>query len=159
VVERVLLWPLELAYADGKPLAAQDDVTFVYDIAPNAPARRKAEVGETLRMLAVFSQPSQTSVLALRRERYALTRRMRQIAATERARIHLQVVQYGVTRQRLARIVEDGDGWDVLHISGHGTGGVLALEPCSPRTAPGATTAGRGSSPPSPITTASPASS
>jgi hypothetical protein len=126
--ERVLLWPLELAHADGKPLASQDDVTFVYDIAPDAPARRKAEVGDTLRMLAVFSQPSQTSVLALRRERYELTRRMRQIAARERARIHLQVVQYGVTRQRLARIVDDGDGWDVLHISGHGTGGVLALE-------------------------------
>lgn len=127
-LERVLLWPLELAHADGKPLAAQDDVTFVYDFASDAPARRKAEVGETLRMLAVFSQPSQTSVLALRRERYALTRLIRQIAGRERARIHLQVVQYGVTRERLARIVQDGDGWDVLHISGHGTGGVLALE-------------------------------
>jgi hypothetical protein len=80
-VERVLLWPLELAHADGKPLAAQDDVTFVYDIAPDAPARRKAEVGDALRMLAVFSQPSKTSVLALRRERYALTRLIREIAA------------------------------------------------------------------------------
>jgi tetratricopeptide (TPR) repeat protein len=128
VLERVLLWPLELAHAGGRPLAAQDDVAFVYDIARDVPARRKAEVGETLRMLAVFSQPSRTGVLALRRERYALTRRVRQIAARERARIHLQVVQYGVTRRRLARIVEDGDGWDVLHISGHGTGGVLALE-------------------------------
>ena len=76
-LERVLLWPLELAHVDGKPLAAQGDVTFVYDIAPDAPPRRKAEVGETLRMLAVFSQPSRTSVLALRRERYALTRLVR----------------------------------------------------------------------------------
>ena len=69
----VLLWPLELAHAGGKPLAAQGDVTLVYDIAPDVPGRRKSEIGGSLRMLAVFSQPTRTSVLALRRERYALT--------------------------------------------------------------------------------------
>ena len=31
-VDQVLLWPLELAHADGRPLAARGDVTFVYDI-------------------------------------------------------------------------------------------------------------------------------
>jgi CHAT domain len=130
---QVLLWPLELAHADGKPLAAQGDVTLVYDIAPAAPvaqtlARRKSEVTGALRMLAVFSQPTATSVLALRRERYALTRLIRTIAARERALIQLMVVQYGVTRQRLAKIVDSGDGWDMLHLSGHGTGGVFTLE-------------------------------
>jgi len=38
------------------------------------------------------------------------------------------VVQYGVTRQRLGDIADSRDGWDVLHLSGHGTGGVFALE-------------------------------
>jgi hypothetical protein len=124
----VLLWPLELAHAGGKPLAAQGDVTLVYDIAPDAPARLKSEVGDALRMLAVFSQPTRTSVLALRRERYALSRLIGRIAAHERAVVRLQVVQYGVTRGRLEQIADSSDGWDVLHLSGHGAGGVFALE-------------------------------
>ena len=104
-LDSVLLWPLELAHAGGKPLAAQGDVTLVYDIAPDAPPRRKNEVGATLRMLAVFSQPTKTSVLALRRERYALTQLIRRIVR-ERAMVELQVVQYGVTRKRLEKIAD-----------------------------------------------------
>jgi CHAT domain-containing protein len=38
------------------------------------------------------------------------------------------VVQYGVTRERLAEIAGSGDGWDVLHLSGHGAGGLFLLE-------------------------------
>src|SRR5450756_2324723 len=124
----VLLWPLELAHVAGRPLATNEDVTLVYDIAPDAPAQRKAEPGAALRMLAVFSQPTQTSPLALRRERYALTRLVRRIAARERAVVELRVVQYGVTRERLRQIAGSGDGWDVLHLSGHGTGGAFWLE-------------------------------
>jgi hypothetical protein len=67
----VLLWPLELAHAAGAPLAARGDVTLAYDIAP-AGHGAKAAVTGALRVLAVFSQPTQTSVLALRRERHAL---------------------------------------------------------------------------------------
>jgi hypothetical protein len=40
----------------------------------------------------------------------------------------LTVVQYGVTRERLARIADTGDGWDVLHLSGHGGPGAFLLE-------------------------------
>ena len=36
------------------------------------------------------------------------------------------VVQYGATRERLRAIAEAGDGWDVLHLSGHGGRGVPA---------------------------------
>ena len=124
----LLLWPLELAHVDGKPLAAQGDVTFVYDIAPGAPARRKGDVGPTLRVLAVFSQPTETTVLALRRERYALSKLIRRIAARGRAAVELRVAQYGVTRERLAEIADEGDGWDILHLSGHGLGGAFVLE-------------------------------
>ena len=74
-------------------------------------------------MLAVFSQPTRTSVLALRRERYALARLIRRIAAAGAAMVELQVVQYGVTRERLAEIADSRDGWDVLHLSGHGPAG------------------------------------
>ena len=80
-----------------------------------------------LRVLAVFSQPTRTSVLALRRERYALARLIRQLGR-QRAKVTLRVAQYGVTRQRLREIAEDGDGWDILHLSGHGAGGVFLLE-------------------------------
>jgi CHAT domain len=38
------------------------------------------------------------------------------------------VVQYGVTRDRLARVVREAPGWDVLHLSGHGTAGAFLLE-------------------------------
>jgi hypothetical protein len=34
-LDAVLLWPLELAHADGQPLAARGDVTLVYDVAPD----------------------------------------------------------------------------------------------------------------------------
>ena len=126
--ESVLLWPLELAHVDGRPLAARGDVPLVQDIAPDSPARRKDGVAGALRMLAVFSQPTETSVLALRRERYALSQLIRRIAARERAAVELRVVQYGVTRERLAEIADSGDGWDVLHLSGHGGGGLFLLE-------------------------------
>ena len=120
-------WPLELAHADGMPLAARGDVSLVY-----APAGTtgppKAEVADALRVLAVFSQPTRTSVLALRRERYELGRLIRRLGATQKRMVELTVVQYGVTRERLARIVDTGDGWDVLHLSGHGGAGAFLLE-------------------------------
>lgn len=79
-------------------------------------------------MLAVFSLPTRTSVLALRRERFELTKLVQQIAARQRRRIELSVVQYGATRDRLAAVAEAGDGWDVLHLSGHGGRGQFLLE-------------------------------
>ena len=79
-------------------------------------------------MLAVFSLPTAVSVLALRRERFELARLVRRIAARQRRRVELTVVQYGATRERLAAVAEAGDGWDVLHLSGHGGRGQFLLE-------------------------------
>jgi len=124
----VLMWPLELANASGRPLAARGDVTFVYDVGEGSHGQRKLVGDGPLRILAVFSQPTQTSVLALRRERFALSRLIRRLAAKERALIELHVVQYGVTRERLAEITNAGEGWDVLHLSGHGFGSAFLLE-------------------------------
>jgi hypothetical protein len=38
------------------------------------------------------------------------------------------VLQYGVTREALSAVVEEGDGWDMLHFSGHGLPASLVLE-------------------------------
>ncbi|HEX6519357.1 MAG TPA: CHAT domain-containing protein [Streptosporangiaceae bacterium] len=127
-LDRVLLWPLELAYVNSKPLAARGDVTFVYDFGDRAGDLRKDATHSVLRVLAVFSLPTRTTVLALRRERYALRRFIRRIAARQRAAVELRVVQYGVTRKLLGEIVDDGDGWDIVHLSGHGNRGLFYLE-------------------------------
>ncbi|MGH3929874.1 MAG: hypothetical protein ACRDTF_07840 [Pseudonocardiaceae bacterium] len=119
--------PWELAHVGEVPLAARGDVALVYDL-PGANGAMKAPVGAALRMLAVFSLPTATSVLGLRRERYELSRLVRRVAARGRRRVELQVAQYGVTREVLADLAESGDGWDVLHLSGHGGAGEFLLE-------------------------------
>ena len=130
----VVSWPLELAHAGGRPLAARGDVTFAYDLVPDSAGSgiggspSAAAEGLGVRMLAVFSLPTATSVLALRRERFELARLIRQIAARQRRRVQLTILQYGVTRERLAAVAEAGDGWDVLHLSGHGGRGQFLLE-------------------------------
>ncbi|XVV06609.1 CHAT domain-containing protein [Actinosynnema sp. CA-248983] len=77
-------------------------------------------------MLAVFSLPHRTTALGQHRERHRLTRLVRGMAEAGRA-VDLAVVQYGVTRERLAAIAGAG-GWDVVHLSGHGGAGLFALE-------------------------------
>ncbi len=122
--------PLELAVVDGRPLARRD-VALVFalpGVDPSAVPVPKQPVGDRLRILALFSMPAHSSVLALRRERYELVRTVREIASRSRKAIELRVLQYGVTRERLAETAEEYPGWDVLHVSGHGTRGTLLLE-------------------------------
>jgi len=124
--EFMVFRPLELAHVGGVPLASRGDVTLVFDF-PGTTGP-KAPVADRLRMLAVFSLPTSTSALALRRERYELSHLIRRLAARERRVVELRVLQYGVTRERLAEIVESEDGWDLLHLSGHGGAGTFLLE-------------------------------
>ena len=42
--------------------------------------------------------------------------------------IELRVLQYGVTRDSIRDLLQEGDGWDLLHFSGHGLPGSLVLE-------------------------------
>ena len=35
----------------------------------------------------------------------------------------MRVLQYGVTRERLRDVLKEDEGWDVIHISGHGAPG------------------------------------
>ncbi|MGH3915202.1 MAG: hypothetical protein ACRDTC_17620 [Pseudonocardiaceae bacterium] len=119
--------PLALAHIGGVPMAARGHVSLVYDL-PGPPRSGKAPIGDALRMLALFSLPTATSALALRRERYELSRLVSRVAARGRRRVELQVAQYGITRATLAELVGSGDGWDVVHLSGPGGTGEFLLE-------------------------------
>jgi tetratricopeptide (TPR) repeat protein len=117
--------PLELAHVSDKPLAAQD-VTLVME-PPAAPAAQTTPVGARLRVLGLFSLPEGGQPLNLRRERQALVTLIHGIDATGRA-ADVRVLQYGVTRERLQDSLEEAEGWDVIHVSGHGAPGELLLE-------------------------------
>lgn len=123
----LLYRPFELGYVNGAPLAVQD-VSFILDATQPPTGGRKTDVGDTLRMLAVFSLPTDASALGLRRERHALKRLITTIAQTQGKAIELRIVQYGVTRETLRTVLEDGEGWDVMHFSGHGLPAGLLLE-------------------------------
>ena len=118
--------PLEAAYVTGKPLAFHG-VAIVIQFAEES-RRLKAPAGDSLRILAVFSVPTDTHALNLRRERHALTRLIREFQAVGGRSIELRVVQYGVTVDRLRDVLLDYPGWDVVHISGHGTAAEILLE-------------------------------
>ncbi len=136
---RALLFrPLELGHARGRPLAVQD-VTLVME--PDPPdgggyaARARAgsgTAGERLRVLGLFSLPEGGQPLNLRRERYSLVQLISGIAARGKA-ADVRVLQYGVTRERLRDVLEEAEGWDVIHISGHGAPGELLLEDAAGR--------------------------
>ena len=123
----LLYRPFELGYVNDAPLTVQE-VSFVFDVEARPASRRKTDVGDTLRMLAVFSLPTDASALGLRRERHALRRLITTIAQTQGKAIELRIVQYGVTRDTLRTVLEDGEGWDVMHFSGHGLPTGLLLE-------------------------------
>ena len=119
-------WPWELALVGGQSLA-EVGVNFVIcghaKVEPLITTR-----GDALRMLAVFSSPQGPDALDLRRERVALVRQVAEIAVSQQRAVELQVLQYGVTRAVLESTLSSPDGWDILHISGHGAAGLLVLE-------------------------------
>ncbi|MDA2807179.1 MULTISPECIES: CHAT domain-containing protein [Nocardiopsis] len=126
---RVLAYrPLEAAVLDGRPLIAHR-LVLVWDLAVGEPVEvDKDPVGERLRVLALFSLPEGETALNLRKERRGLERLLEGIARTRGKAVELRVVQYGATLESLQEVVEDGQGWDVLHLSGHGARGVFVLE-------------------------------
>lgn len=122
----LLYRPWELGYVRGKPLALQD-VSLVFEVAGETASVHHLPVGDKLRILAVFSLPVDASALNLRQERYELCRAIDAIRQQDRA-IELRVLQYGVTRETLGKVLEEGEGWDIVHFSGHGLAAHLILE-------------------------------
>jgi tetratricopeptide (TPR) repeat protein len=124
---RIAYLPLELAHADGRPLALQG-VTLVMQVGPDGRCGPKSGVGDRLRVLALFSAPDGQRPLSLRRERVALTRLFDEVVHVHGRAVDLRVLQYGVTRDRLREVLQEAEGWDIIHVSGHGQPGELLLE-------------------------------
>jgi len=124
----LLFRPLELAHVNSKPIALQD-VTLVMEPETEATADGQDSVPADgrLRVLGLFSLPEGGQPLNLRRERFELVQLVHGIAAAGR-RADVRVLQYGVTRRRLEEVLEEAEGWDVIHVSGHGRPGELLLE-------------------------------
>ncbi len=120
----LLTLPLEIARIDGAPLAG---VSFVFQAADETlPAVEP--IGDRLRLLALFSVPPDGNALNLRRERQMLRQLVTQLAGAAGRAVDLRVLQYGVTRDSLKQVLEEAEGWDVIHFSGHGLPGALVLE-------------------------------
>lgn len=121
----LLALPLELAHAGGRSLG-QRGVSFVFEVEREGLVRTPT-VGDSLRVLALFSVPPAGSTLNLRGERQHLQSLVSRLAAQGRA-IELRALQYGVTRKRLVQLLGEDEGWDIVHFAGHGTSGALLLE-------------------------------
>ena len=123
---QLMFVPLELGHSGGRPLAVQN-VTLVMQRGADDTVHAVVPVGERLRVLGLFSMPAGGTPLNLRHERQALVRLFAEIGGLGRA-VDVRILQYGVTRQRLRDVLEEGEGWDVIHVSGHGAPGELVLE-------------------------------
>jgi hypothetical protein len=125
--ERLLALPLEIARLNGGQSLSAQGVSLVFETIGQTPPRAQP-VGDRLRILALFSLPPVGSPLNLRRERQMLRALVRRLAGGTGLGIELHVLQYGVTRDSLREVLEQGEGWDVIHFSGHGQPGALMLE-------------------------------
>ena len=121
--------PFELAYVADRPLALHN-VSLVYQSSEETASRPVERSFERapLRILGIFSLPESEHALGLRDERLQLEAIANRLNRVDGKAVDLRVVQYGVTRERLRQILAEPDGWDVVHISGHGLPGGLILE-------------------------------
>ncbi|MEN9544083.1 MAG: hypothetical protein RLZZ598_916, partial [Pseudomonadota bacterium] len=118
--QELALRPLEVAL---------DDVSLVFEVEGDWRGPNKQPVAQALRLLAMFSLPPAASPLNLREERQALRTLVGSLAGGGRpGAITLRVLQYGTSRQTLTAALEEEDGWDIIHFSGHGESGALVLE-------------------------------
>jgi hypothetical protein len=125
--QALMFRPWELAVVGDLPLARQD-VSLVMVPPAEGPLRRKNAIGNRLRMLAVFSLPEGAPTLVLREQRQALVRLVDGIRKRSGKAIDLSVLQYDVNSGRLRDALQQGDGWDIVHFSGHGLIDGLVLE-------------------------------
>ena len=124
---RMMSLPFELAHVRGRPIAVQD-VSLVMQLGVGCAAKNDAGPSDRLRVLGLFSVPDGERPLNLRRERQGFVRLFRETAAVSGRAVDAQVLQYGVTRDRVRDVLSQGEGWDIVHVSGHGAPGELVLE-------------------------------
>ena len=128
----LLFLPIELARVRGR-LLGLSHASFTRELARplsrgEVLERRDVPAAASgLRVLGLFSLPAGTQPLNLRRERQTLVQTVARIESLG-GDAEVQVLQYGATRERVQEVLADPAGWDVVHISGHGTAGELLLE-------------------------------
>ena len=121
-------WPFELAWYDGAAIVMRD-IVFTYEMARAGPAPASRTPAEApIRVLGVFALPAGERPLSLRDERRRLETLFQELSADAGLDVRFSFVQYGVTRQRLDRVLREPEGWDIIHVSAHGVAGGLALE-------------------------------
>ena len=121
-------WPFELAWYDGAAIVMRN-IVFTYEVARAGPAPASRTPTEApIRVLGVFALPAGERPLSLRDERRRLETLFQELSAGAALDVRFSFVQYGVTRQRLDRVLRDPEGWDIIHVSAHGVAGGLALE-------------------------------
>ncbi len=125
---RALLFrPFELGLVLDESSGALD-VSLVFDLAGEDAPPEKRNVGAKVRMLALFSMPTNQAALNVQRERHALRKLMERVTHAAGRAVELRILQYGVTPELLAEVLEEGDGWDLIHFSGHGLPAGLMFE-------------------------------
>ncbi|MFC2142141.1 CHAT domain-containing protein [Acidobacteriota bacterium] len=125
----LLFQPFELARFEDGTYFWRAGLRFIYQLESAATLEvAKEPVGSTFRILTVFSLPESTNPLNLRRERYELQSLARELNQTRGVAIELRVLQFGATRNSFREALEEAEGWDVVHLSGHGLHGELLLE-------------------------------
>ncbi len=125
--ETLLFLPFELGLVlDSSPAAL--DVSLVFELGDRKAPHAKRPIGDRLRMLALFSMPTDQAALNVRRERHELGQLVHRVARAAGRAVELRILQYGVTRDLLGELLEEGEGWDLIHFSGHGLPAGLVLE-------------------------------
>jgi CHAT domain len=124
----VLAMPLELADWGKGPLALCGTV-FCYVPGSWPPEDGHPKPVGQLRVLAIFALPETSSALGLVQERRALIRVLQDDPTTRGApAADLRVLQYGATKKSVREALGEAEGWDVIHVAGHGGPGRLYLE-------------------------------
>ena len=109
--QELLFRPFELArFANGRSFR-EAGVRFVYALEGTADGSAgKEPVEKALRILAAFSLPVRANPLNLRRERYGLQCRVRELYQVKNLAVELRVLQYGATRDTLQEAMEEARG-------------------------------------------------
>jgi tetratricopeptide (TPR) repeat protein len=123
----LLFLPLEIGLRmDPSPGAME--IGLVSDVEEEGESRSKRPIGDRLRMLGIFSMPIDQTALNVRREHHELRRLVHRVARAAGRAVELRTLQYGVTRELIEEVLDEGEGWDVIHFSGHGLPAGLVLE-------------------------------
>ena len=127
----LLSLPLEAARVDGRRLHAHH-VTLVTVMTDDPGETAPEPVTDRLRVLALFQALPGAPSLDHRRERDQMAKLLGAYAIPQKKAIEFRALQYGITSGMLNSALDDGPGWDIVHIRGYALPELL----CVPSSAP-----------------------